>query len=96
MFALTEHNVRFCGDTMEMGSSDNYGCAFFDETLMLGVVMFTAGPGNMFLIYLFSQVNDAFKLRVEFIWIYAVISLATGEMTELHCNILSRQPCGDV
>lgn len=45
---------------------NDYGCAFFDETVVLGVSLSIAAPGFGFLVYKLLQVNDAFKLRREF------------------------------
>lgn len=83
-----EHNVRhFCGDVVGTASRNDYGCAFFGETLMLGVATLIACPGCMFLVYKLSQVDDAFKLRLEMIWMATVDALAAGERTRsLYCS----------
>lgn len=56
-----------------MESRNDYGCAFFGETVIVGVALSTSAPGVGFLIYKLSQVNDAFKLRREFIWVFMVL-----------------------
>lgn len=94
LYTLTGHNMRFCGGVIRMGSRNNYGCAFFDETVLLGVVLLIAGPGFLFLLYRFSQVNDAFRLRPEFIWVFSVKCSVTGERTDLNFIDLW-QSCSD-
>lgn len=53
-----------------MESSNDFGCVFFDETVLLGGIMLTAAPAFSFLLYKFLQVKDAFKLQREFIWLF--------------------------
>ncbi|CAN0450348.1 unnamed protein product, partial [Ectocarpus sp. 12 AP-2014] len=60
------HKLRWCDVVLAMESRSNYGCAFFEETVVLGVVIVTMSPGYVFLIYKLSTVDDAFKLRREF------------------------------
>lgn len=64
-----------------MESSNDYGCALFDETVMLGVIMLTAAPGFGFLLYKLSQVNDTFKLRREFTWVFNTTVVIIRERT---------------
>ncbi|CAM9979077.1 unnamed protein product, partial [Ectocarpus sp. 4 AP-2014] len=56
---------------------DDYGCAFFEETTALGTMTLLNAPGFMFLIYKLSQVQDVFKLRREFTWVFNVTSSLT-------------------
>lgn len=67
-----------------MGSRNDYGCLIFDEAVVLRVAIVTAGPGFTFLLYKFSQVNDAFRLRREFTWVFITTILSVGERTEVH------------
>ncbi|CAB1110920.1 unnamed protein product [Ectocarpus sp. CCAP 1310/34] len=56
----------------------DYGCAFFEETIVLGTMMLLNAPGFVFLLYKLSQVQDVFKLRREFTWVFNVVSSVTS------------------
>lgn len=60
----------FLRRALAMENSNDYGCVFFDETVIVGVIMSTAAPVFSFLLYKLLRVKDAFKLQREFIWVF--------------------------
>lgn len=73
-----------------MGSRNDYGCAFFEETIALGMMTLLNAPGFMFLLYKLSQVQDVFKLRREFTWVFNVISSLTSERARYVSYVLQQ------
>lgn len=64
-----------------MWGSNEYGCAFFEEVVVNGIVTLVSAPSFTFLLYKLSQVNDAFKLRREITWVFNVTFFLTRERT---------------
>lgn len=75
--------VPLCGCAIWVEGRNDHGCAFFEETTVLGVALSISAPGFGFLVYKLSQVNDAFKLRREFTWILLVVLPLTCERTHV-------------
>lgn len=76
------HIVPLCGCAIWVECRNDHGCAFFEETTVLGVALSISAPGFGFLVYKISQVNDAFKLRREFTRIFLVVFPLTCERTQ--------------
>ncbi|CAB1100119.1 unnamed protein product [Ectocarpus sp. CCAP 1310/34] len=55
----------------------DYGCAFFEETIVIGTMALLNAPGFTFLLFKLSQVQDVYKLRREFTWVFNAVSSST-------------------
>jgi len=80
MIVLSTGRKSFLWCVGTCGSND-YGCAFFEEVVVNGVVTLLSAPSFSFLLYKLSQVNDAFKLRREITWVFNVTFFLTRETT---------------
>ena len=89
------HNTQLFHDVFAMGSSNVFGCEFLENTTCLLGMLLVLGPGFAFLVFKLTQVDDAFKLQREFMWMLLGTVLFAGEITRvrLHWFLANQQRC---
>ena len=86
-------NTRLCYVTLPIPSSNVFGCEFLEDTVVLGVALLVLGPFSSFLVYKLYQVNDAFKVRRECLWVFRGTIFFIGERTRgcFRCSLVTLQ-----
>lgn len=64
-------------------SSNEYGCTFFQEAEVNGIVSICTTPILVFLLCKLRRMNDAFKLRREMCWTYYTALVLSSEGTSV-------------